>query len=98
MIDLWFGLICAIGGLIAGYTYGKYLHWFTKPIVLKTIPREEAKQKILDYIEEGKGKWTSDIIFDLELEVDLVLSILTELFKEGLIDPQSSLGKANKNE
>lgn len=88
MIDLWFGLICAVGGIIAGYTYGRYPYKFHKPIVLRTIPKEEAKELILDYFKNNEGKWTSDVIFDLELSVDLVLTALDELRQEGKIEPR----------
>ena len=67
--------------------------WEKKTIYLKSIPHEEAKEKILNYITENDGKWTSDIIFDLELEVDLVLNVLEELLEEELIEPRSSASK-----
>jgi len=87
-IDLWYGVICAIGGIIAGYTYGRYPHKFRKPIVLRTIPKEEAKELILDYFEEKDEATTSDVIFDLALGTDLVLTILDELMMEGRIEPR----------
>lgn len=88
MIDLWFGLICAVGGIIAGYTYGRYPAMFQRPVVLRTIPKEEAKEMILNYFKNDEEKWTSDVIFDLALDVDLVLTILDELRQEGKIEPR----------
>jgi len=91
MIDLWFGSLCAVGGIIAGYIYGRYPYKFRKPIILRTIPKEEAKELIEDYIKNNEGKWTSDVIFDLELSTDLVLEVLDELMQEGKIHPQNPL-------
>jgi len=70
-------------------------------IKLKTIPKEKAKELIEDYIKNNEGKWTSDIVFDLELSVDLVLGVLEELVQEGIIeasDIQSSTPTARKEE
>jgi len=51
----------------------------TSVIELRDIPIDEARALILDYITEHHGAKTSDIIFDLALNVDLVLEILKEL-------------------
>jgi len=50
------------------------------------IPRSEAREMILDYIVKHPGCWTSDIIIDLELDTDFVVSILQELKSEGEIE------------
>ena len=49
---------------------------------LKVVPRERAIVMIKDYINHHKGCRTSDIIYDLELDPDLVLSVLKELEKK----------------
>lgn len=56
-------------------------------VELKTLPKREARELILDYITRHHGAKTSDIIFDLAIEVDLVLEILEELRKENEIEP-----------
>lgn len=86
MVDLLFGSLCVVGGLIVGYTYGRYPYKFHKPIILRTVPKEEAKKLILDYIKNNKITWTSDVIFDVGLSVDLVLEALEELRQEGKIE------------
>jgi hypothetical protein len=54
-------------------------------IELKVIPREEAIKKIKSYIDTHPDCLTGDIIYDLGLDPDLVLSVLDELKKKGLI-------------
>ena len=56
-----------------------------KEIELKVIPREEAIKKIKSYIDEHPGCLTGDIIYDLGLDPDLVLSVLEDLQKKKLI-------------
>jgi len=51
----------------------------TPVIELRNIPIDEARALILEYITEHCGAKTSDIIFGLALNVDLVLGILQEL-------------------
>ena len=55
-------------------------------IELRTIPKEEAKELIANYIENNKGVDTSDLIFELGLNVDLVLDVIGELMEEGIIE------------
>ena len=70
-------------GLISPDIYDKL---FNKPIILRDIPKEEAKELISEYLKNNEGKWTSDVIFDLKLSVDLVLECLNELSDEGIIE------------
>ena len=57
------------------------------PVELRVIPHDEAKKLIEDYITDNHGVWTSDIAFNLGLDVGLVLGILRELTQEGSIHP-----------
>jgi len=54
-------------------------------IELRVIPREEAIKKIKSYIDANPGCLTGDIIYDLGLDPDLVLSVLDELKRKGLV-------------
>lgn len=54
-------------------------------VELKRIPKEEAVVQIQDYVDKHQGCRTSDIIYDLELDPDLVLSVLQELKEKGKI-------------
>ena len=79
-----------LGGFLFGVCVGLtaptlYDKLFNKPIVLREIPKEEAKKLIEEYIKNNEGKWTSDVIFDLRLSVDLVLDCLKELEEVGVI-------------
>lgn len=55
-------------------------------IELRVIPEKEARQFIIDYLNNHPKAWTSDIAYDLHLDVDLVLKILQDLEKEGLVE------------
>ena len=46
---------------------------------LRKIPCEEAVALVKEYIDEHQGCRTSDIIYDLALDPELVLSVLKEL-------------------
>ena len=81
-------------GLIAPDVYRK----LQKPIILRDIPKEEAKSLIEEYLNKNEGKWTSDVIFDLKLTVDLVLGCLRELEKEGKISRYESLEEVHLTE
>lgn len=51
----------------------------TETIELVTIPKDEAKTRILSYINSHAGCRTGDIIYDLGLNPDLVIESLKEL-------------------
>ncbi len=55
-------------------------------IFLRTIPKDEARKLILDYIEKHPGCWTDEIFMNLRLDPILVFEVLRELEKEGLIE------------
>ena len=89
-----------LGGFFLGTCVGillpdVFIH-LQKPIVLNTLPHDEAKQIILDYITQNKGKRTSDIIFDLKLDPGLALSVLRELHDENEVEA-FDLSKQNTN-
>jgi hypothetical protein len=48
----------------------------------KNVPLEEATSMVEKYIEDHSGCLTSDIVFDLKLDLDLVLKSLRELEHE----------------
>lgn len=54
-------------------------------VELKRIPNKEAVVQIQDYVDKHQGCRTSDIIYNLELDPDLVLSVLKELKEKGKI-------------
>ena len=57
--------------------------------VLETrqVDKRQAKEEILQFVEEHPGSWTSDISRELRLDLDLVMSILKELRSEGKVTP-----------
>lgn len=52
---------------------------------LVKVSEDEAMKQISEYIEKHPGCRTSDIIFDLHLDPDLVLKVLRRLEKKGKI-------------
>jgi predicted ArsR family transcriptional regulator len=56
-----------------------------KAVKLKKIPVSEAKRKILEYLKEHPGSWTSDIAVGLGIDVDVVIKALEELRREGKV-------------
>jgi len=84
-------LLLFLGGFFFGISVGLsaptiYDNLFNKPIILRDIPKEEAKELIAEYIKNNEGIYTSDVIFNLRLSVDLVLECLRELYDEGVIE------------
>jgi predicted ArsR family transcriptional regulator len=58
-------------------------------IELKTVPDEEAEKLITEYVKSHSGARTGDIIYDLGLDVDLVLRILAKLKKEEVLEDKA---------
>ena len=52
---------------------------------LKKIPHKKAVALVKKYVDEHQGCRTSDIIYDLALDPDLVLKVLKELEENGKI-------------
>lgn len=88
MINILSTLTSLILGIIIGLLLPDLRRRLQKPVILRTIPHEEAKELILSYLEDNDQAWTSEIIFDLALSTDLVLSVLDELQQEGKIEPR----------
>lgn len=53
-----------------------------KIVTLEKIPMEEAIKRIEEYIDLHQGCLTSDIIYDLALDPDLVIQALKKLEKD----------------
>ena len=51
----------------------------TASVKLEVIPESEAKERIMSYVNSHVGCRTGDIIYDLELDPDLVIKCLREL-------------------
>lgn len=57
-----------------------------KIIVLREMPREEAKQAIMEMFSEDRVLYFSDIAEELRLELPLVVELCQELMQEGKIE------------
>ncbi len=55
-------------------------------IVLRTIPREQAKKEILDLLDKYDKLYYGDIAEQLRLDLEQVVEIVGELEKEGKIE------------
>jgi dCTP deaminase len=68
----------------------------TRTVVLRTIPREQAKQEILDLFRESKETlFYSDVSERLSLDLQLVVELCNELESEGrigILNPYESKG------
>ena len=53
--------------------------------ILRKIPLDKAEEKIRKYIDKHQGCRTGAIIFDLELDADLVLEVLQKLEEKGIV-------------
>jgi dCTP deaminase len=60
-------------------------------VVLRALPREEAKQEILNLFRSATGPlFYSDIAERLQMDLEQVLDVTTELEREGLIGEQGN--------
>lgn len=57
---------------------------------LREVSPQQAKKEILQFIAKKRNAWTSDIANELELDLDLVMSILRELRDEGKVTSDDS--------
>lgn len=56
-----------------------------KVVELKRIPKKKATALIKAYVDKHQGCRTGDIIYDLGVDPDLVLSVLKELKEKGKV-------------
>ena len=56
-----------------------------KVIVLRTIPRKQAKEEILGLLQSMDTWYYFDIVMELKLELELVVELCQELEAEGKI-------------
>lgn len=55
-------------------------------VFLKEVNKDEAKKQIQEFVQSNPGCRTSDIIFALKLDIDLVMETLKELKNEELVE------------
>ena len=55
-------------------------------LAIRYVSENEARKEILDYLEIHKEAYTSDIADALNLDIDLIHSVLKELKKEGITE------------
>ncbi len=52
-------------------------------IVVEEVPFKVAKEKILDYLQNNDGAYTSAIAYDLKLPIKTVLKVISSLKEDG---------------
>lgn len=57
-----------------------------KQVKLKSIPKEQAAKKILDYVDAHPGAYTSEIFLALKLDPRLVYEVLHELERKDILE------------
>jgi hypothetical protein len=55
-------------------------------LVIRDVPREDAKREVAGYLKDQGRAFPSDISDALRLDYDLVVDILTELQREGRVE------------
>jgi hypothetical protein len=56
-------------------------------VQLKEVPIDEACQLVLEYLKKHPGAHTSDIVFALEIDNEIVEQALKKLWEEGKVEP-----------
>lgn len=56
-----------------------------KAILLKSIPKKQARKKILEYVDNHPGAYTSEIFMTLKLDPRLVYNVLHELEQKDIL-------------
>ena len=54
-----------------------------KIVDARNLPKEKAQKEIIEYLKDNKKAYPSDIADALQLDFDLVLSIVKDMIKEG---------------
>lgn len=57
-----------------------------KVIQIRDVSKSKAQKEILDYMKRHREAYASDISEELELDLDLVFSILKKLNSEGVVE------------
>lgn len=57
-------------------------------IVLREIPRDQAKKEIAELFQKSKSLYYSDIAERLRLDLELVVELCSELGREGKVKPR----------
>ena len=56
-------------------------------VELKDMPVKEAMPLVLEYLKKHPGAHTSDVVFGLKIDNEVVETALDDLEKEGKIEP-----------
>ena len=54
-----------------------------KIVDARNLPKEKAQKEIIEYLKDNKKAYPSDIADALQLDFNLVLSIVKDMIKEG---------------
>ncbi len=54
-------------------------------INVRNVSEEKAKKEVIDYLKNNKRAYPSDVADALQMDFDMVLSIIKELIAEGRI-------------
>jgi Arc/MetJ-type ribon-helix-helix transcriptional regulator len=57
-----------------------------KAIELRPVSKTAAKKEILAYLRKRKEAYASDIAEELQLDLDLVFTVMKELASEGVVE------------
>ncbi len=57
-----------------------------KAVELRNVSKATAKKEILEYLRKHKEAYASDVAMDLQLDLDIVFTIMKELSSEGVVE------------
>ena len=57
-----------------------------KVIEMRKMSKTEAKKEILDYMKKHTEAYASDVSEELGIDLDLVFSVMKELYSEGVVE------------
>lgn len=67
-----------------------------KVIQLRSIQKKQAKKKILDYVDDHPGSYTSEIFMALQLDPRLVYDILHDLERKNVLKVEKVIESRKK--
>ena len=62
-------------------------------MIIKEITREKAREEILQLFKEGNTLYYSDIVKKLDIDLEMVVDICTELLEQKVIEIDAELSE-----
>jgi hypothetical protein len=66
-------------------------------LIIKEITQEKAREEILELFKEGNTLYYSDIVKKLDIDLEMVVDICTELLEQKVIEIDAELSDHTTN-